>query len=216
MRSVVFASEDWQKDSWIDYEMLTLEAETPEPEVKTKSVEVEGGDGALDMSEAVSGRPVFANRELVFPFRIVGEDCEKIRDEVVRDLHGRKRFVQFESQEHWFYGRCSVETTLDKGYYIEISVTVNAEPYKRNITPYRAENNVINGTTWTLYNEGDSHVLPTVELSKAMDIIVENVTYELRSGKQVAPFLIAPKGSKTVIFTDSASVVIEFWEGYIV
>lgn len=216
MRSVVFASEDWQKDSWLDYGMLTLEAETPEPEVKTKSVEVEGGDGALDMSEAVSGRPVFANRDLSFPFRIVGEYCEKIRDEVVRDIHGQKRFVQFEGQEHWYYGRCSVETTLDKGYYIEISVSVDAEPYKRNITPYRQENNVINGTTWTLYNEGDSHVLATVELSKAMDIIVDNVNYELRSGKQVAPFLIAPKESKTVIFTDSASAVIEFWEGYIV
>ena len=105
---------------------------------------------------------------------------------------------------------------MDKGYYIEISVTVDAEPYKRNITPYRVENNVINGTVWTLYNEGDSHVLPTIELSDGMDVIVDSVTYQLRSGRQVAPFLIAPKESKEVIFTDSASVVIEFWEGYLV
>ena len=85
MRTITFYESESAtgKNSFDDYGMLTLTIETPEPAVRKSSLSIPGRSGELDTTEALTGYPIYDNRELVFGFRIVGSDCQQKRRDFV-------------------------------------------------------------------------------------------------------------------------------------
>lgn len=73
------------------YGFYLEDADLGSPEPQTAYVEVPGRNGALDMSEAITGYPTYNNRTLTFTLVMDGtiEDIETAKDQFFTDNHGK-------------------------------------------------------------------------------------------------------------------------------
>lgn len=103
-------------------------------EPKTQIIEIPGANGGLDVSESLTGYPLFGYREGSFDFIIDNQrpQWEKLWRDIVTYLHGKERYMMLEDDPQWVYhGRFTVgQYTADKNYStIQISYKLN--PYKQ-------------------------------------------------------------------------------------
>ena len=102
----------------------------PAPEVRTIYVEVPGSDGSLDLTEAVAGRPLYADREVTVGLSIVAEthpDAVRKVAELRQAVHGKA--VRLETPDSralggWYSGRASMGEVEYPGEAAEVVVTV--------------------------------------------------------------------------------------------
>lgn len=212
MRTIKFDG----KDSWDYYELLTLSIVTTEPEPKINKMDIPGRDGDLDFSEAVAGHIVYSNRTLEFRFRAIGEFvCQKIREDFLKEVHGKKLTIEVEDEDHLYIGRCTVTLDDNMGYYLDFTVEVDAEPYKRDTEPRLFKSRVNRAGEIVFDNLGDSYVTPTITTSAAMTIQYKGVEASYPAGAHIAHFS-APRGRHVLQVEGTGDIEIEFWEGYFV
>ena len=107
----------------------------PAPEVRTIYVEVPGSDGSLDLTEAVAGRPLYADREVTVGLSIVAathpDAVRKVAD-LRQAVHGKA--VRLETPDSralggYYSGRASMGEVEYPGEAAEVVVTVTARPW---------------------------------------------------------------------------------------
>lgn len=147
--------------------MLIDGTELSPPEPKTYTVDIPGGDGVIDLTEALTGDVAFERRSQEFAFGIVGpEDWERTKTEVSNFLHGRYLEYSLSWDPGYVYrGRFSIKEYTQHGLtgtrYGQITIEVDADPYKSKGTQaYR-----LNATGGRLYRleSGRRKVRPTIE-----------------------------------------------------
>lgn len=133
------------KCSYTNFGLILTEQNIGTPKAKTYTVNIEGMDGSLDLSEFF-GEIKYENRTLKFTF----ETIEKIPDWQSRMsiissfLHGQKMKIEVWSEPDFYYiGRCSVDEYSSSSRLGKIVISCDAEPYKykKNVTTF----NLING-----------------------------------------------------------------------
>lgn len=214
MRTIKFDG----KDSWDYYELLTLSIATTEPEPKISKIDIAGRDGDLDVSEAVAGHIVYSNRELEFGFRAIGDDerdCQRIRENFAKDVHGKRKTVEVEDEDHLYIGRCRIELGDNEGYYLDFTVTVDAEPFKRDTEPVIVQQRIVHRGDVTIVNLGDKYVTPTITTDSAVTIECNGVTASYPAGSNIAHFSL-PRGKHKIHVEGTTNITVEFWEGYFV
>lgn len=115
------------------------------PTQKTNYLDVPGANGSLDMSEALTGYPVFNNREGSFSFIIMNKnashypECRPLKlddtySEVMGYLHGKRMRAILEDDPGFFYeGRFSVGSVSPGADWSTIEIGYNVHPYKKAI-----------------------------------------------------------------------------------
>lgn len=121
------------RHTWNDWGLYWTDVFISEPESETYSVNIPGRHGRLDLSEALTGEPVYKNRlisaSFVFPSK--GALWHKRYSEILNELHGRVVQLIFDSDPGYYYeGRCAVSSARENGFYSSFSVTVDAFPFK--------------------------------------------------------------------------------------
>ena len=78
-------------DLSIRFQMVLLDGYTLEPpEPKTYTVDIPGGNGVIDLTEALTGDVAYKNRKQEFTFAVIDvKNFEKVKTEVSNFLHGR-------------------------------------------------------------------------------------------------------------------------------
>lgn len=111
------------------------------PTIKTKFVAVPGRDGDIDATEALTGRPIYGNRELRIVITIVNKNSmaayQTVYDEIKDLLHGKRLNVYIDAiAGYHFTGRCEVNIEQTYKSYGIVTVQINADPfmYKNTIT----------------------------------------------------------------------------------
>lgn len=107
------------------------------PSAKTIFVDVPGADGSLDLTEAVAGEVKYSNRVLEFTFgAMVDRDSQAdFKSRLMDDLHGRIMEVVLDEDPEWYYrGRVSVEFDEVYSWRLDVTIKVDAEPYKRAVS----------------------------------------------------------------------------------
>jgi hypothetical protein len=113
--------------------LLLSDAKLPLPAPKTAFVDVPGGDGAIDLSEALGGGAVYADREMEFVFHPVGAvGIEQLKTQLAARFHGRSLPFSIDTDPGYTYvGRFCVEAEADgNGTVDRIIIKVVARPYK--------------------------------------------------------------------------------------
>lgn len=104
------------------------------PTQKTKYLEVPGSDGILDLSELITGRPLYNNREGEFSFYILNgyDTFENIKSKVANYLHGRKKYaVLIDDPDYLYEGRFEVNFENDDSLnHSKCTISYNLKPYK--------------------------------------------------------------------------------------
>lgn len=184
------------KNTWDDWRLLPVSRPVfAPPEVKTNYVEIPGGNGVLDLSEALTKYPVYKNRTGSFTFRVMNGylPWQERYSEIMNYLHGRSMRAVLDDDPGYFYqGRFSVDGWASADTWSEITIGYNVNPFKWNLwsstepwlwDPFNFETGVIwedtfSGITvdspddWIQYSFtkdffGDVPISPTIKISGA-------------------------------------------------
>ena len=125
------------KNTWDDWHLISPERPyfNP-PEQKTMLIDVPGSTGILDISESLTGYPIFNNREGTFDFLIMNgyRDWVASYNDIMEYLHGKTMRATLEDDpNNYYYGRFTVSKWQSTHPWSQISISYNVEPYKWSI-----------------------------------------------------------------------------------
>lgn len=129
------------KNTWDDFHLVpSSKPIILPPEVKTKIVDIPGGDGVIDLTESLTGYPVFGNRAGSFTFIVVDDSTwlmdqhiswEESYQKLLSYIHGRKMKVVLEDDPKWYYeGRLTIADPKQYKNYSGVTVEFDLGPYK--------------------------------------------------------------------------------------
>ena len=191
------------KHSYIDFGVILTEQNIGLPSPKTYTVNIEGMDGTLDLSECF-GEMKYENRTIKFTF----ESIDKITDwqakmtKISSFLHGQKMKITTWSDPDFYYvGRCRIDEFNSNSKLGKIVISCDCEPfkYKQNITTF----NLVEGSN-TVQN---SRMTVYADLINEAEITINGKTYNagahLRTIKLTSGTNnLNSSGSATLIFQE--------------
>lgn len=188
------------------------------PEPKTNTIDIQGRDGVLDISDA-HGRLRYNNRILRFNFTIndnSSESTQRKLQKIVSLIHGKSlNIVEDDDVTHYYIGRCAIDEPVVSPHFIRFGVSCSCDPF-------RYDNNDCGLWEWdsfdfendiaTEYNEitfseredvlivaGDKLTYPTIICNTAMQMLYNDTIYQLNAGTNT-PEIILNAGVNTLTF----------------
>ena len=136
-----------EKNSWEDWHLIpTSRPVINPPEAKTMTIDIPGESGVLDLSESLTGYPLFKRRTGDIEFIVVNDFNEIVTvhqewadaySEIMNYLHNRTMEMQLEDDPEWWYeGRFQVNSWKSEEFNSRITISYDLEPYKYYYTPY--------------------------------------------------------------------------------
>lgn len=209
-----------------------LSVELGEAQVQTKTVDIFGLNGQLDLSEAVTGYPLYKNatHKLTFDFKDGDYDTWVARSSALKGkLHGRRLPVVLGNDTYYYDARIAVDTSKINQHYSQIVVTLDAKPYKL------ALKTSLDDWEWDNFNFETDVVREYGNISVPGELVVigdvmpagcvfdcpdegVTVTYEgvscaLPKGRSTVPDILITEGEHTMAFTGSGIVSVEYRGG---
>lgn len=219
------------KNTWDDWHLIpaTRPLFNP-PTVKENMVNIPGGDGVLDLTASLAGRPTYNNRTGSWTFYVQNgfKDWSTLYSEIMVYLHGQTFKAILEDDPAYFYeGRFSVNQWKSDKDYSQIVINYNVGPYKKEINntgsdwlwdPFNFETGIIRNyknlsvlTSLTVVVEGDMmDSIPVIIASASgMQVTYEGETYNLAKGANMIPQIVLHSGENTLVFTGQGIITIE-------
>lgn len=122
------------KNTWDDWHLI------PEsrplflpPDTKTKFVDIPGADGHLDLTEALTGEPLYETRTGSITFYVMNGywAWNEAYSTIMNYLHGQKMQAYLEDDPGFYYeGRFYINEWSSEKDYSKIVIDYNVSPYK--------------------------------------------------------------------------------------
>lgn len=215
-----------------DFGLKLLGVDLGTPSVRKSTVTIPGRNGALDLTEAITGFPVYDNatHKLTFDFKDGTYSTWLSKASDIRGkLHGRRLPVIFGDDGYYYDARVSVDSSKLNQHYSQIVVTLDAEPYKL------ARKTSLDDWEWDRFNfETDiirdyknipvpgeitvvGDVMPTgcvFEASAAVTVTYDGKSYQIPKGHSTVPDILITEGIHTMQFKgDGGTVSVEYRGG---
>jgi hypothetical protein len=198
-----------QYHSYRDLKLILSKKEMGAPAVKTRSIEIEGADGVLDLTDFF-GVPKYGEVTHTFEFSTLVPQTEflSLFSTVKNALHGQKMRITLDDDPLFFYvGRCYLSKfTNEKGVGI-VSIECVCEPYK-----YKASETVVSatldGSTTNLYDPGKVTIASTA-IKLRDDDFFEIDLHNISGAWQYVTFFHQPHPSGAITPNQSVTIVLE-------
>ena len=195
------------KNTWDNWHIVPSSRPVFEPpKQKTNILDIQGGNGVIDLSEALTGYPVYNNREGSFEFIVMndyGEWHERYSD-ISDYLHGQKMQAVLEDDPYYYYeGRFSVNSWKSDKDWSKITIDYNVSPYKTRKVDSKEVITLTSGTVSREYTSkfyGKAPVCPTfnvqLQTGNSLGVQFSNsrlrlyVSKELSNGETQIPEII--------------------------
>lgn len=186
--------------------------------VKENYVDIPSGDGALDLTEALTGEVSYGNRsfEAVFTIKPPRSAWPSLLDEIRAFLNGRKRKIKVKDVPgYYLIGRCATSFEID-GVLGILTVTATCEPWKYKDSP--TVHNLTIGASGTVDVDlvnSRKRVIPTITNSAEISIKFGSVSRTVSAGKRRFTNIILTEGNNkmTIIGAEGTTVKIDYQEG---
>lgn len=219
-------------DSWGLYIVNRQENKPPAPKIYT--VDIPGGNGSLDITEALLGTVAYENREITCEFYVVGVDILRwptLYSEIMAAIHGKKMKIVFDDDPSYYYiGRVSVEDWVSGRRHAELTVKCDCEPFKYEMNAYGQDwlwdpfdfvegeiydNTIeISGTQTVSLTIKRMPVIPTFRASAAMTLKYQGLTKTIPANMDVKFYDIClEEGEKMLTITGNGTLKISFTNG---
>lgn len=218
------------KNTWDDWHLIpTSRPLFNPPSVKTNLIEIPGGDGALDLTTALAGRPLYKNRTGSLEFYVDNNflDWTVLYSEIMVYLHGQKMRAVLEDDPSYYYeGRFAINAWKSNKERSSLVIDYDVNPYKKDILgtdeewiwdTFNFETGIIryykdlpvSGSLSVTVIVDMMPVLPTITTSAAgMTVSFSGETYNLSKGVNHIPEIVLPQGSNVLTFTGSGTITI--------
>ena len=226
------------KNTWDEWKLMPVKAgkiEFATPEMKYESVEIAGSDNALDMSEVLTGYPLYESRRGSLNFRFFdnGVSVRSRFDQLKNFLHGKKVKVINEDQPEYYYeGRMMVgDFKPSKGNWGEVEISYILNAYKLELTssaedwewnPFNFEigvvrdykDIVIDGETTVTVVGSRKPTVPTFIVSGGtLTLSFGTNQYDLIVGKNVLPQIVLMDEEYEMVFSGNGTITIDMTAG---
>ena len=211
-------------DKWTLDNYGLLLAPNPTIDIASPKVEttpISGGDGSLDLTEALTGEVNYNDRNINFGLVFIGNpsDWPSKYQELVANVHGRRLdLIMPQYPGYCFNGRVSVgalNVENDEGSAL-VQLTASADPYrlKRQLTTVTATVPVSGSLTLNLVNERMT-TLPTFTINASSQIAIGSNSYSHVAGTFTIAnvFLVQGDNRITIKATAGTKVTITYQEG---
>lgn len=222
------------KNTWDDWHLIpdSRPLFNP-PTVKSNYVDIPGGDGSLDLSTALSGRPLYTNRTGSWSFHVENGFMEwsSLYSDIMAYLQGQKMQAVLEDDPSFYYeGRFSVNQWKSNPQRSLITIDYNVGPYKKYILsgknwlwdPFNFETGVIRYYK-NLIVDGSLKVIVMGDVMDTIPVIVSSVSgmkvsfggtsYTLNKGANQINQIVIQNGENEFRFTGNGTVSIEIVGG---
>ena len=169
------------------YGLILVDGYTLEPpEPKTYTVDIPGGNGVIDLTNALSGDTVYKNRSQEFDlYAIAVDNFEKLKSNVSNLLHGKSFDYKITMDpDYTYHGLFTVSSyvhsTYSNGKVGVIKIKIDADPYKyKSQRVIRAD--AVGGIIANC-ESGRMRVRPSIETGGFLRVIFDGKKYELPQG----------------------------------
>lgn len=196
---------------------LTKKDVTP-PEPKTNLIELDGMDGALDLSEALTGEVTYHNRIITATFwscQGTYDDRTRQLDSITASIHGRKMEIhEPDDPHHYFYGRVRVVSQKNTRAYAEFSIEAVCDPWRYTRTEYtpNIEVSSTEPVEWSFHNWGQKTICPEITVEGEVAFTCNGVTSEATTGQyKITTFKLFP-GSNIILVSGNGTISLRFRE----
>ena len=181
------------------------------PKAKTRTIDIEGSDGALDLTEFF-GMVNYENRTLKFVFSSK-KPFTSHYSEILNALHGQKVKITLSDDPDWYYvGRLSVGSGKRDKKVWEVEVEADCEPYK-----YKQAETVVTKAVSTsldiILANSKKRVVPIITTTSSMQFVFGGNTYSASAGTFQIPELELKEGNNTVTVVGTGNVTFKYREG---
>lgn len=174
------------------------------PEPKTYTVDIPGGNGFIDLTEALNGDVVYNNRNQEFNFCVIAvKNFEMVKTEVSNMLHGRSFDYKLTMDpDYTYHGRFTVTSYEHSMYNLGkvgvIKVSIDADPYK-----YKDQRvisvDAVGGMVVSCMS-GRMRVRPSIETKGFLRVIFDGKKYELPEGSWNINDILFEYGTNDIYF----------------
>lgn len=205
------------------------------PPFRSHTEDIPGGFGSLDLSEALTGYPLYDNRTGSLEFAVVNDrwpDWSLAYQTILNYLHGRRMKMILEDDPSYYYiGRFTVDDWDSGENYSTITINYDLYPYKKQLVStseqwvwnsfdfdygYIAEyfNLTVNGSLSVTVKACGEPTVPVITSTASMTVTVNGKTYNLSAGRNYITSLVAPPNTDTTYkFTGNGTISIDYRGG---
>ena len=197
-----------------DFSLVLTSHTIGSADAKTETVNIDGADGVLDLTEYF-GDINFKNRTLSFEFSSIIDSkyFPELYSAVQNYFNGRRMRILIDNDPyHYYMGRVSVDDWKSNKAVGKISIKVDAEPYKYHINE-TIITYTIAGEKTLIYPNDRMKVVPSIELSSAMQVTWKDSQFNLSQGVQKVPEIEFEFGQNTLTFKGTGTVTVRYQEG---
>lgn len=202
-----------------DWGLILTEKEIQTPTPKIVTVNIDGRDGDLDLSRALTDDIKFNNREASFSF-LVTEGSQSDRSymiqTIVNAIHGQRlQIIEPDFPYLYLVGECSVTEVHNDKAYGSFTVEATCEPYRYYIDEVRRVFNVSDTITGMITNTGRKVLTPEIIIEGDVTIKFDNTTVSLSTGTYKLPSLILKPGVTALTLSGSGVATFVYREAII-
>ena len=205
------------------------------PPFRSHTEDIPGGFGSLDLSEALTGYPLYDNRTGTLEFAVVNDawsDWSLAYQTILNYLHGRRMKMILEDDPSYYYiGRFTVDNWDSGENHSTITINYDLYPYKKQLVstseqwlwnPFDFEygyiteyfNLAVNGSLSVTVKACGEPTVPVITSTASMTVTVNGKTYNLSAGRNYITSLVAPPNTDTTYkFTGNGTISVDYRGG---
>ena len=213
MKGITFGS----LHSYRDLNLILASKEIGSPAVKERKIDIEGGDGSLDLTDFF-GEAKYENVTHKFQFSTIVPKAQFLSafTTVKNALHGKKMRIILDDDPLFYYlGRIHVSSFTSEKNVGSISIECDCEPFKYKLQQ-TAVSVAVNGTQAVILTNGRKRAVPevTIAAETSLNIVYQGSNiWDLGSGSYTLPELELTEGENTVTVTGTGTITFRWWEG---
>lgn len=199
--------------SYYDLNLVLSKVNIPPAKAKTNFVNIPGGNGSVDLTEAL-GEVKFSDRDCEFTFTAFpGDDFEEKKREISNLLNGKRCKITLDKDPDFYWiGRCFVNKYKSSGMVHTVVVDATVSPYKLKQEETRVIIPAGESVVRTLEN-ARKRVIPTITNTAEASISIGETTVTLEPGTHRIPDIEFAEGENVVHVTSGAEVLFVWQEG---
>lgn len=200
------------------------------PEPKTTYVDVPAGDGGLDYTDILLGRPPYGYREGSWEFAVRSElSWTEAYTSIMNYLHGVRHTIVLEDDPDYYYtGRLTVNAWKSEKEYSLITIDYKLDPFKKSLTENDDEdwlwddlfNKTIRYGTFQVKGQKYRNILytgfrptvPVITCSDSMTVEYNGSSFTLVAGDNTNNNLALMQGENIMLFKGNGIVTIRYRE----
>lgn len=214
MNRRAFYFDKWS--TWHDWRCTLTAKDLTPPEPKLNLVEIDGAHGALDLTEALTGEPVYDTRTASASF-MCSEGTHRERETLLRrittTIHGRRLpIIDPDDPEHFLLGRVTIKEAINSVAYLSFKTEAICDPWRYALEETTRAVPVSGSVAVVLTNDGDKTLCPTVTTTGTLDLTFNGKTVRKTAGVYKFTDLRLPHGSTVVGVSGRGSVTFTYRE----